>query len=451
MAAASAECFPLESVADADNSIHVSLIDAIQNFTDLDISLNKLESFLRVLGFCQYSIFRAALSWLAFIVLSIVVPLLVTYFGYCSNCELYQINNFELEVLVSQSIAAAVSLLCISHNLRKYRIRKLLFVDRYHGQLTQFSELYLKKIRVFYYFVVSWMTIFFLMKIAREVTRAVYLYDGSIWWSIVIVGASLVSWAYSTIIFLVGTALFHLVGNLQVIHFEHFGELLEMDMDISVYINEHMRLTHYMCKISHRFRMFLLLEYLIVTANQCIVLLQTTANQGTVNFVNAGDFAVISIVQLVGLLICLNAAANISLRAQGLGSVASRWHALVTCNSNDASIFEVPSDGRNVETPKTAGQLSVNYSEGDLESADYMPPPLNLQITSTMSSYHKRQAFVAYVESNPGGFSIYGWRVDRLLINTLFFVEMTLITFLLGMTNNKSKVTIYQTATTAAK
>ncbi|KAF3665121.1 putative malate synthase, glyoxysomal-like [Capsicum annuum] len=433
--AAAAECRPPEPGAtDDDNSIHVSLVDAIQIFTDLDISLNKLERFLRLLGFCQHSVFSAAVSWLAFIVFSIVVPLLVAYFGYCTNCELYQINDFEVEVLVCQSVAAAVSLLCISHNLRKYRIRRLLFVDRYHGQLTQFSELYLKKIRVFYYLVVSWMTIFFLMKIAREVTRAVSLYDGSIWWSIGIVVGSLVSWAYSTIIFIVGTALFHLVGNLQVIHFEHFGELLEMDMDVSVYINEHMRLTYYVCKISHRFRMFLLLEYLIVTVSQCIVLLQTTTNQGIVNFINAGDFAVISIVQLVGLLICLNAAAKISHRAQGLGAIASRWHALVTCNSNDGSVSELSSDNRNVETPKTVGQLSVNYSEGDLESADGLLPPTNVQLTSTMSSYHKRQAFVAYVESNPGGFSIYGWRVDRLLINTLFFVEMTLVTFLLGMT-----------------
>lgn len=145
---AAAECRPPEPGADDDNSIHVSLIDAIQNFTDLDVSLSKLERFLQVLGFCQYSIFSAALSWLAFVVFSIVVPLFVTHFGHCSNCELYQINDFEHEVFVCQAVTAFVSLLCISHNLRKYRIRKLLFVDRYHGQLTQFSELYLKKIRV---------------------------------------------------------------------------------------------------------------------------------------------------------------------------------------------------------------------------------------------------------------------------------------------------------------
>ncbi|MCD7451080.1 hypothetical protein HAX54_009528 [Datura stramonium] len=256
--------------------------------------------------------FTAVLSQLAFVFFSILVPLLVTYFAYCSNCELYQISDFELEVLVCQSVAAAISLLCISHNLRKYRVRKLLFVDRYHGQLSQFSELYLKKIRVFYYLVASWMTIFFLIKIAREITRAVYLYDGSVWWSTGIVVASLVSWAYSNIIFLVGTALFHLVGNLQVIHFEHFSELWKWIWISPVYINEHMRLTCYVCKISH---------------------------------------------------------------------------------SNDAAVSDFSSDGRNVETPKTVGQLSVNYSEGDLESADCMPPPANMQLTSTMSSYHKRQAF----------------------------------------------------------
>lgn len=102
---------------------------------------------------------------------------------------------------------------------------------------------------------------------------------------------------------------------------------------------------------------------------------------------------VLSIVQLLGLVICLNAAAKISHRAQGLGSVASRWHALVTCNNNDTSVSGLPSDGKNGETPTTVSQLPVNYSEGDLESADCMPPPTNIQLTSTMSPYHKRQAF----------------------------------------------------------
>lgn len=99
----------------------------------------------------------------------------------------------------------------------------------------------------------------------------------------------------------------------------------------------------------------------------------------------------LSIVQLVGMVLCLTAAAKISHRAQSLGAIASRWHALVTCNSNDVGILE---NGGNAETRPP---LTVNYSESDLESSDYMPLPTNAQLTSCMSSYHRRQAFGTHI------------------------------------------------------
>lgn len=102
----------------------------------------------------------------------------------------------------------------------------------------------------------------------------------------------LVSWSYSTVIYLSGSGLFNLVCNLQVIHFENYGKLLERDSDLSVYMEEHIRLTHYLSKISHRFRIFLLLEFLVVTASQFVALLETTENRGIINFINGGDFAV---------------------------------------------------------------------------------------------------------------------------------------------------------------
>lgn len=102
-----------------------------------------------------------------------------------------------------------------------------------------------------------------------------------------------------------------------------------------------------------------------------------------------------SIVELVGIIICLHAAAKISHRAQGLASVTSRWHALVTCNSNDASQLGIPNNGGNTEptNPPAAASLSISYSESDLEAADFVPEPTNTQLVSSMSSYHKRQAF----------------------------------------------------------
>ena len=131
----------------------------------------------------------------------------------------------------------------------------------------------------------------FLLKAARELIHVVCIHSS--WWqSVGVVVALLVSWTYSTVIYLSGTALFHLVCNLQVIHFENYGKLLERDLDVSVYVEEHMLLKYNLSKISHRFRIFLLLEFLAVTATQFVALLEITGKSGIISFVNGGDFAV---------------------------------------------------------------------------------------------------------------------------------------------------------------
>lgn len=118
------------------------------NDAQLNHSLHRLETFLRVFGFCQYSFLSFTLSWVWFLLLGVGVPLLFIQISYCSDCERYQIKSFELQILISESFVAAISLLCISHNLRKYGVRRFLFVDRYHGHMTQFREEYIQKINV---------------------------------------------------------------------------------------------------------------------------------------------------------------------------------------------------------------------------------------------------------------------------------------------------------------
>ncbi|KAL3818580.1 hypothetical protein ACJIZ3_004485 [Penstemon smallii] len=412
------------------DSVQIPLIQGSES--ELDKYLHLLEKKFGLLGFCQYTSPRATLSWLAFSVLAVALPLLSIEFSRCTSCQKLEIETFELEILISRAVVAAVSLLCVSRNLRKYGVRKVLFVDRCHGHMAQFRKQYVQKIRGVYCLLTSLFGVCFLLKAAREVTRIIYLHHDPWWLSVILFFASILSWSYTTLVFLAGCALFNLVGNLQVIHFENYGKILETDMDVQVYIEEHMNLTHDLSKISHRFRIFLLLEFLIVTASQFMTLLQTTENQSIINLINGGDFAVLSVVQLVGIVLCLSAAAKISHRAQSLGSIASRWHALVTCNSNDAS---GPGDnGGNSEFSHPVGSLTVNYSESDLESSDYTPLPTNVQLTHSTSSYHKRQAFVTYVQSNTGGFTIFGWLVDRMLINTIFFIELSLVFFVLGKT-----------------
>ncbi|CAA2956576.1 uncharacterized protein LOC111380944 [Olea europaea var. sylvestris] len=417
-------------------SMQVPLIEPhpVELDTELEKSLKTLETFLGLIGFGKHTVFGTAMSWLVFIILAVALPVLSIQIVYCSNCEKYEIKSFELEIMVSQTIDAAISLLCISHIIRKYGVRKMLFVYHCHGHLTQFRNLCLQKIRVFYCLLTSWVVICLILKVAREITRMVHLHHDSWWWSALMLLACIISYTYVTLVFLAGCAVFHLVGNLQVIHFENYAKLLERDLDVSVYIEEHMRLTSYLSKISHRFRVFLLLEFLVVTVSQFMALLQTTGNRGIINFINGGDFAVLSIVQLVGIVLCLNAAAKISHRAQGLGSIASRWHALISCTSNDGSFSAVSDSGGNSDVPFPVRPLSARYSESDLESSEYSQLHMNLQFTSSMSSYQKRQAFVTYVQSNTGGFTIFGWMVDRMLINTIFFIELSLVFFVLGKT-----------------
>lgn len=126
----------------------------------------------------------------------------------------------------------------------------------------------------------------------REVLRSVYVHDYSWWLSVAIFFALVLSWAYVSTISLAASIMFHMVCNLQVIHFVDYGKLLERESDVLVLIEEHLRLRDHLSKISHRFRIFLLLQFVLVTASQFVTLVQITGYSGTITFKNSGDFAV---------------------------------------------------------------------------------------------------------------------------------------------------------------
>ncbi|XP_026407513.1 uncharacterized protein LOC113302778 isoform X4 [Papaver somniferum] len=407
--------------------------------TELEENLQKLNNFLLLFGFHQCSLSGTIVSWVAFAIIGVSVPVLILLLPSCSGCEKYQINKFELDILASQSLLAAISLLCVSHNLRKHGIRKFLFVDRYHGHMGKFREEYVKMIQGFFSLLVLWIIPCFVLKTVREVIRVIYVDHESWWISVAILFALLSSWAYSTIISLSASVLLNLVCNLQVIHFADYTKLLESDSDVIALIDEHVRLRHHLSKISHRFRIFLLLEFLVVTCSQVVTLFQTTGYHGIITLINGGDFAVSSIVQVVGIVICLHATAKISHRAQRVASVASRWHALVTSNSPDPSRMRGSNSVGNFEAlANPIRSIPTVFSESDLESLDSIGPPNYTQLASHVSSYNKRQAFVLLCSNvsavQPAGVTIYGWTVDRELINTVFLIEFSLILFVLGKT-----------------
>ncbi|KAL4279454.1 hypothetical protein GQ457_03G026480 [Hibiscus cannabinus] len=405
----------------------------IRTSDDLDDSLEILERFLTFLGFNQSSLLSFSLTWAAFTVVGVLVPVLALELSKCDGCEMYQIKEFEMDIVASQACMAAVSLFCVSFNLRKYGLRRFLFVDRYGDQMSRFTDLYVKQISASSRLMVWWLLPCFILKVVREFIRILYVQRDSWWMSVAILVALILSWTYVSTISLSASILFHVLCNLQVIHFDDYAKLLERESDVLVFIEEHIRLRYHLSKISHRFRMFLLLQFLVVTVSQFVTLLQTTVYGGTVNFINSGDFAISSIVQVVGIILCLHAATRISHRAQGIASFACRWHALATCTPTDASLRGSNSAG-NMEVLNQSNSLLMTFSESDLDSMDYISMPTTTQLASYMSSYHRRQAFVMYLQANPGGITIFGWTVDRGLINTIFFIELSLVTFVLGQT-----------------
>lgn len=119
---------------------------------DLGQTLQRLEMFLTLLGFNQSSTRSLVLSWIVFLTIGLVLPVTVLELGHCKGCETYQNKSFELNIVVSQACLAGVSLLCVSHNLRKYGIREFLFVDQLSGRMGRLKDQYMQQISVIWFF-----------------------------------------------------------------------------------------------------------------------------------------------------------------------------------------------------------------------------------------------------------------------------------------------------------
>lgn len=139
---------------------------------------------------------------------------------------------------------------------------------------------------------VIWSMPCFALKTAREIIRLFYVHHESWWTSIAIFLSLIVSWTYLSTISLSASTLFHLVCNLQVIHFDDYAKLLEREPNILVFMEEHIRLRYHLSKISHRFRIYLVLIFLVVTVSQFVTLVQTTGYNEMLTFTNGGDFVV---------------------------------------------------------------------------------------------------------------------------------------------------------------
>lgn len=108
----------------------------------------------------------------------------------------------------------------------------------------------------------------------------------------------LCSWVYRTSIFFVVCLLFRLICYLQILRLEDFAQAFQKETDeMGSILMDHLRIRRNLRIISHRFRAFILLTLVLVTASQLASLLMTTRSSAKVNIYKAGELAV-SIVSL---------------------------------------------------------------------------------------------------------------------------------------------------------
>lgn len=272
---------------DDENAVH-----------DLDGAIHKLEILFSMLGFyhhqssVHYSIFRSCVFFfITGFALPIGIILYCNYFNHTSSyVEESRIIELEIAVPASQIFLAFTSLFCVSHNLKKYSMWKFLFVDKRYEDLKDLHSQYVEKINNFYQ-IFLWIVPCIIIKSIHALDLMVFIYRNPWPLASVLLLLSIVSWTYLATVFLAGCGLFCLICNLQIVHFEDYCKLLVTRTDVPLLLDDHIRLCHYLSKISHRFRLHLLLVFFVSLATQCFGLLQTAQN-GVVNFTNTGDFFV---------------------------------------------------------------------------------------------------------------------------------------------------------------
>ncbi|XP_024029194.1 uncharacterized protein LOC112093907, partial [Morus notabilis] len=152
----------------------------------------------------------------------------------------------------------------------------------------------------------------------------------------------LFSWLYRTTIIFLACVFFQIMCYLQILRLEDFARVFQKETDVGSILIDHLSIRRHLRTISHRFRLFILLSLILVTASQLIALLMTTRSNAHVNIFRAGELALCSISILTGLFICLQSATKVTHKAQSITGLAAKWHICATINSFDHLDGETP-------------------------------------------------------------------------------------------------------------
>ncbi|KAJ3677584.1 hypothetical protein LUZ60_003308 [Juncus effusus] len=250
-------------------------------------------------------------------------------------------------------------------------------------------------------------------------------------WIAVVFVITIVSWVYRTGVFLLVCVLFRLTCELQILRFEGFYEMFDVESSqiewIEAIFREHARIKRQLLETSHRYRVFIIGCIITITVSQLGSLLIVFASKSPKDFSNSGDLVVCSVVQLSGFFMCLLGAARITHRAQRVVSIASKWHIAMSCCPNRK--FDVlPTRNR----PENDGYISDYEHHVNLTLDESIDSNLLFLSPEAALASRTRQALVTYLQYNSGGITLFGFALDRGLLHILFAFEMTLVLWILS-------------------
>ncbi|KAJ4976115.1 hypothetical protein NE237_001221 [Protea cynaroides] len=394
----------------------------------------------------QSSIWRACLSWSLFLLLSIIVPLLSHFVLACSTCDARHSRPYDSVVQLSLTVVTTLSFFCLSRIVRRYGLRRFLFLDKLCEESEKVGQGYTEQLNR------SWklLLVFVLPCFAAESAYKIWWYSSGasgipflgneVVSDVVACILELCSWLYRTSIFFLVCVLFRLLCSLQILRLHDFAEVFQMESEVASVLKEHLRIRRHLRIISHRYRAFILFALGIITASQFASLLMTTRSSAVVNFFTVGELVLCSITLVTGLLICLRCATKITHKAQSVTSLAAKWHVCATIDAFDGTDSETPVVvDQPIQRPHVLEfPINANGEWEDDETADGDDDLDNtniiLPIYARTISFQKRQALVTYFENNRAGITVYGFMLDRSTLNIIFGVEMSLILWLLGKT-----------------
>ncbi|PPS09509.1 hypothetical protein GOBAR_AA11168 [Gossypium barbadense] len=331
----------------------------------------ELRSFrLGLNWFCldQSNLWKVSLSWSFFFVLAIGVPIISHYVLLCSNCDEKHRRPYDAVVQLSLSSFAAVSFISLSSWARKYGIRKFLFLDKLCDVSDKVRKGYAEELQKS----MKLLCVFVLPCLAAESAYRIWWYATGASQIPYLGNMYLASWLYRTSIFILACIFYQLTCHLQILRLEDFAQVFQKETEVRSILAEHLRIRRNLRIISHRFRLFLLLSLVLVSASQFFALLMTTRTTTAVNIYEVGELAM------------------------------------------------YPAD--------------VDWESDEEDEGDDLDNTKLVPIFAHTVSFQKRQALVTYLEHNRAGITVYGFMVDRTGIHTIFGIELALLLWLLNKT-----------------